>query len=505
MHISEAFDEPCRDRIQKVASLKPGAHVHLSGVCGTGMSAVLSLLKQLGFYCSGSDKAFYPPMGDFVRNIADEVFEGYHASHIPEKTDLVVIGNALSQQNDEVQAVIKRGLAFASMPEVFSALLIGDREHCPHSIIASGTHGKTTTSSMMAGLLESAGRKPGFFVGGIPSNLPSNIRPVAIDIPLKERTVVLEGDEYDSAFFAKFSKFHCYRPDILIVTSLEFDHADIFESMESIDDTFRELAAQVPEKGHILYCIDDEHLKEQAEDWKSNKDISANLISYGFSKHADAKIISREAGREGQKVTATYKAQEFSFTLKVSGEYNALNALACFVSARILDLNVNEASEGLRAYRSVARRQEVLFESSKVVLIEDFAHHPTAVKKTLSGIRETYPDKKITTIFEPRSNTSSRHFFQEAYGKAFLDTDVAYLLKVKDASSYSNFEVKIQALDVEAVVTEISDSGTTAKSFTEVSQIVEELMLAPFENDVIVIMSNGAFGGLPKILKEKIR
>jgi len=505
VHISKSYDAHCDERIKQVASLKPGAHIHLSGVCGTGMSAVLSLLKQLGFYCTGSDKAFYPPMGEFVRGLADEVFEGYAAANIPKETDLVVIGNALSESSPEVQAVKERELPYASMPEVFSALLIGNRDHCPNSIVACGTHGKTTTSSMMAGVLEEAGRKPGYFVGGIPSNLPSNIRPVALDIPLEQRAVVLEGDEYDSAFFAKFSKFHCYRPDILLLTSLEFDHADIFESIDDIDATFQSLIERVPSTGAVLYCVDDKHLKEKAEIWKNSDGVLAEFISYGFDDKADAKITSREVHDGIQHISAVYKGEELTFKLKVSGEYNSLNALACFIAARKLGLNAAEASAGLAAYQPVARRQEILFESDKVVLMEDFAHHPTAVKKTLSGIRESYPDKKITTIFEPRSNTSRRQFFQDAYGEAFVDTDVAYLLEVEQAGGYSKFDTEMISLDVGSVVSKISDLGTTAKSFSNVSQIVDELMQAPFENDVVVIMSNGAFGGLPKILKEKIR
>lgn len=504
MHISKEFDKACLERIAQVARLQPGSRIHLSGVCGTGMAAVLSLLKQLGFYCSGSDKAFYPPMGEVVRDLADELHEGYLADNIPGNVDLVVIGNALSRGNPEVEFVLDKGIPFASMPEVFSALLVGDRQHCLNSIVVCGTHGKTTTSAMMASLLNDVGLKPGYFVGGLPASLPSNIRPVSLEIPPDKRCVVLEGDEYDSAFFAKFSKFHCYRPDYLIITSIEFDHADIFDSLEAIDREFTELAKRVPQAGGIFYCAYDSHLKELVASWENERDIVAPCISYGFEQGVDARITAREVGGQRQKVYAESNRDAIEFELAVSGQYNALNALACYLVAQRIGVSADLISTGLRQYAGVARRQQILFESEHFILMEDFAHHPTAVRKTLQGIRESYPDKRILAVFEPRSNTSRRQYFQEAYSEAFVDADAAIILNVEDAGTYSKHDEQIQALDVNTLVQRIQALGTDAHIGETVDKVYQDVLAMVRKNDLVVLMSNGSFGGLPQRLKEAV-
>ena len=253
--VDEAFfraEGESENRIKLAATFRPGAHVHFIGICGSGMAQAAVLMKDLGYKVTGSDKAFYPPMGDVVKATAEQIYEGYSAGNLNGKPDLVVIGNNISPNNPEAESVFAQGLSYCSMPELFAAFLIGKRDFCPTSIVVSGTHGKTTTSCAIATFFDVAGFRPGYFVGGVPLNLPSGIRKVNTNIPLSKRVVVLEGDEYDSAFFAKWAKFHSYRPDILVVTSLEFDHADIYDSIEEIELEFDRVARKVPASGTIL-------------------------------------------------------------------------------------------------------------------------------------------------------------------------------------------------------------------------------------------------------------
>jgi UDP-N-acetylmuramate: L-alanyl-gamma-D-glutamyl-meso-diaminopimelate ligase len=259
-------------RMEFVRTLAKGSHIHLSGICGTGMGSVAALLKQLGFRISGSDKAFYPPMGGVVKALTSEIYEGYRPENLTTTPALVVIGNNLSADNPEVKEVIARGIPFASMPEVIGALLIGTREQVPTSIVVTGTHGKTTTTAAIATLLDKAGRSPGFMIGGVPLDLPSQVRPGV-------REVVIEGDEYDSAFFAKWPKFLSYRPDILVITSLEFDHADIYENIEEIEREFTRLISLVPSSGKIFVSTDSPALLKLIPIWREQ--AKAELISYG--------------------------------------------------------------------------------------------------------------------------------------------------------------------------------------------------------------------------------
>ena len=333
---SRVLDDACRARIKYASALKPGAHIHISGVCGSGTSAVLALLKKRGFYVSGSDKAFYPPMGAVVRGLADRLDEGYRPENLTPAPELVVIGNALSRGNPEVEAVLAQGIPFASMPEVFAAQLIAERDYCRTSVVVAGTHGKTTTTAAIAYLLDATGRKPGYFIGGVPENLAGNIRPVSEEIPVEQRVVVLEGDEYDSAFFAKYAKFHCYRPDIAVITSLEFDHGDIYNSVEEIEQEFTRFAARLPEEGLILVCDQGERLQRLAETWSKDKAIKAPILRYGMEAATRYRLCSRSLWcyqdvprkRFGQKLELGIGEQELTVRTTLSGEHNALNLLA---------------------------------------------------------------------------------------------------------------------------------------------------------------------------------
>ena len=508
--VANVFDERSVERIRFVRALSPGSHVHISGICGTGTAAALSLLKQLGFRVTGSDKAFYPPMGELVRKMADGVFEGYAAENLAETPALVLIGNALSRGNPEVEYVLENNIPFASLPEVFSALLIGSREDCRTSIVVTGTHGKTTTAAILASFLDFAGRKPGYFVGGIPTSLPSNIRPPSVEMPSARRVVVIEGDEYDSAFFAKYSKFHCYRPDIAIITSLEFDHADIYNSIEEIEAEFNCFVRGLPADGMVLYCDTSERLVSLAEQWRASPEVLASVIPYGLSEQSPYHLKKRSQWqyqdiprpRYGQKLECSFGDHELVLRTMLTGEHNALNVLVSAAVSRRLGVGDEELGDAAKAFTGVKRRQQVIAEIGGITAIEDFAHHPSAVATTIAGLKESYPGRRLVVVYEPRSNTSRRAFFQDAYATAFNAADSVVIRDVLDPGTYSKTESEISSLDVAKLVADINAQNIPAIAFASVPEILEYLKSELGRGDVVVLMSNGSFDGLPQKLPE---
>ena len=489
----EAKKGESRTRIDNLSNLKAGDHIHLSAICGTGMGSVASVLKQLGFYISGSDKAFYPPMGEVVRALADKLYEGYSPENLNPKPDLVVIGNNLSANNPEVQEAIAKGIPYASMPEVFGALLIGDHNYCGISVVVTGTHGKTTTTAAIASILESAKRKPGYFVGGVPNNLPGGVRPPDFTRPAAERIVVLEGDEYDSAYFAKWPKFLSYRPDLLIITSIEFDHADIYENLLEIEREFSRLVSMMPKSGLVLVANQGKSLERLVAGWKRN--APCKVITYG--QNAELNIISRSANTEGQKLELQLQNMKVMADAKMGGLQNALNLLAAAGACEHLGLSSDEISEGISKYTGVLRRQTVHGNlKTGAILIEDFAHHPTAVKLTLDGIKEQYPGKRIVVAYEPRSNTSMRCFFQEEYVHAFGAADLILLLTVGAKEIYSNTKSESGKLDIQKLTLDLKALGKETLSFVSAEELGAWILGNTKTEDVVVCMSNGDFGGL---------
>jgi len=506
---SRMLDKESLERSCKVGALKAPAHIHVSGACGTGMASVLILLKELGFYVSGSDKAFYPPMGEIVRKTADKVFEGYSAENLQERPALVVIGNSLSRNNPEVEYVLANDIPFASMPEVFAGLLIGTRELCPTSIVVSGTHGKTTTSAAVTSMFDHAGWRPGYFIGGVPKNLSAGIRPVDTSIPKEKRVVVLEGDEYDSAFFAKYSKFHSYRPDIALVTSLEFDHADIYNSIEEIGEQFSAFVKRVPKEGAILVADSGDYLQALTKKWKSDSEIKARIFVYGESSDCDFQLVSRSAipvtKGSGQKFEARLQNTRVAIKTSLGGPQNAWNLLATAAIGHLKGLDANEIASGIASFEGVLRRQHVIADTKGIVVLEDFAHHPTAVDLTLKGIKEQYPEKRVVAVFEPRSNTSRRGFFQEQYANSFSAADLVLIQEVGDAGGYSATAAPVVALDVAKIAADISLKGIPAHTRKTIDEILLFLKKELRDGDLVVLMSNGDFGGLPKKLPELLK
>ena len=492
-------------RISKLRTLGPGARVHISGVCGTGMAALATLCKEKGFIVSGSDKAFYPPMGDIVRDVVHEIYEGFCAKNLSNRPDVVIIGNSIRSDNPEAQAVMELEIPFASFPEALQAWLIGTRDECSQSVVICGTHGKTSTSAMTTTLLDVAGLKPGYFIGGVPLGLEKNIRPVDLSLPLEKRAVVLEGDEYDSAFFAKEPKFLSYRPDVAVVTSLEFDYADIYLSRQEIERQFAALVKSLPDSSRLIVWGDDNQLSGEASSWVHEAGADIDLIFYGEGPTNAMRLVERiprslPGGGLGQDLVFMLGKERLNVQSATSGLHNALNLLAAASVGHVLGLSSETISRGLAAYRGVKRRQEILGKLNGAVLIDDFAHHPTAVATTLAGIKESYPGKRLIAVFEPRSNTSRRHFFQREYAQALAIADVSLIKEIEDAGNYDKAGRDIESLNVCHIVQDLVGQGRDAHSFADVGQIAEFLKRETNSDDVVVIMSNGDFGGIKGIL-----
>lgn len=510
IEISRTLNEASLRRVQQVAALKPGAHVHISGICGTGMASVLQLLKKKGFYVSGSDKSFYPPMGELVRKLADVVYEGYSAENIKaRRPELIVIGNALSRDNPEVKFTEENALAFANMPEVFAALLIETREEVAQSIVVTGTHGKTTTTAAVSCILDSCGLNPGFFIGGLPSDFSESLRLVDKTLPLEKRCVVLEGDEYDSAFFAKYSKFHSYRPDIVIVSSLEFDHADIFKDLSAIKDEFNALLTRVPETGLILACEAASGMPEIIAEWKKQANIKAKICTYGDRPEADLAVLHREVLNSppfAQELRLKLWDLEISSKTKLSGAYNAWNILAAAAVAKHLRCEPEKIAAGISRFSGVRRRQQEIYNANDIIVVEDFAHHPKAVELTIQGLKEKYRSRRLIVAFEPRSNTSRQNIFQDEYAKSFRGAEIVLIPEISTPAAFSSVQAKneLKSLDVPALVSELGAKSAVKQShcFKTVAELEAHLLGILKPGDLLVLMSNGDFSGLPERLSK---
>lgn len=498
----ERLREESEGRKKLLSELAPGSHIHLSAICGTGMGSVAALLKQLGFRITGSDKAFYPPMGDVVRGIADKLFEGYSGENLKPRPDFVIVGNNLSKTNPEVEAMLAEKIPFASMPEVFGAFLVGDRSYCGNSVVVAGTHGKTTTTAAISTMFDRAGRAPGYFIGGVPIDLPTAVRAPDLKRPAKERITVLEGDEYDSAYFAKWPKFLSYRPDILIVTSLEFDHADIYENVQEIEFEFTRAVSMVSKEGAVFASDHSPEMRTLQDAWR--KSAQCEIISYG--DNSSIRILERKPKPGGgQKLHLKLSKLELSFFSSIGGPQNAANILVAAAVGERLGLSEKEIIHGLEGFHGVLRRQTNHGDLGGVILIEDFAHHPTAVQLTLDGLRENYPGKRIVAAFEPRSNTTRRGFFQGEYPQSFRSSDVVLLLEVGEKNVYSNTESDVEPLDVQQMQNAVSALGKEAHYFPSVGELENWILSNTRSQDVVVCMSNGDFGGLMGRLKEKLK
>ncbi len=465
----------------------PGALVHFMGICGTGMAAVAGLLKQMGYRVRGSDANFYPPMSDLLQALEIPVSLGYDPSNLKPRPDFVVVGNVITRINPEAQALLESDIPYVSFPEALCRFCLKDRR----PLVVAGTHGKTTTSTFLVSALMQEAIEPGFMIGGIPLLLGSGFhlgRPPWF---------VLEGDEYDTAFFDKRPKFLHYRPFGLILTSIEFDHADIYSDLDQIKLAFKELVKIVPPDGIISACWD----------WEVVRQVCAfakcRVVTYGTKEGCDLRLLSCHINRGQNRIEAELKIHDecrrIAFTIQLPGAHNALNALGVIALTSVFSgLSLESTIKGLEACKGVRRRQEVIGEIGGVTVIDDFAHHPTAVKETLKALRQRYPMHRLIAVFEPRTNTSRRAIFQDIYPLAFEPADLVLVRQVpqpEKAPAGDRFSSEKLVCDIKAL-------GKEAYFFQDAKAILSWLLENSASGDVVAILSNGDFEGLHKDLLE---
>jgi UDP-N-acetylmuramate: L-alanyl-gamma-D-glutamyl-meso-diaminopimelate ligase len=450
---------------------------YLIGICGTAMASLAGMLQSRGCVVEGSDSDVYPPMSDFLERLGIPVYKGYSAEHLAaSKPDIVVIGNALSRGNPEVEAVLDSDTRYASMAETVKELFIRGK----NSIVVAGTHGKTTSTALMSWVLEHAGRKPSFLVGGIAENFGKSFQ------VFEGPDFVIEGDEYDTAFFDKGPKFLHYLPRIVMLKNIEFDHADIYADLDALKTAFRRLINIVPRSGLIVAGVDSPVVRE--------------LIPAAFSRVATAgiefgdwrakNIESFEGGMTFDVSTASVDVGKFS--IPMLGAFNVRNALDVIVVAKELGLDNSTLQAGLSSFKSVKRRLELKGEVHNVRVYDDFAHHPTAVLETLRAVRQRYPQDRIWAVFEPRSQTCRRRVFENDFIKAFDGADAVVVARVFGGTKLAPED----QLSPERLVSGIQARGKTAATFDTTAEIVEFVTRQAVAGDHVVVMSNGGFDGI---------
>lgn len=457
------------------------SNFHFLGICGTAMGSVASALRERGFTVTGSDDNIYPPMSTFLESKGIALHQGYRAENIPADAEIIVIGNAIVRGNPEVEAVLNRKLYYASLPEVLKQFFLRGR----HNLVVTGTHGKTTTSALLAWIMTAAKLDPSYVVGGIPKNLGQGAR------FNDSKYFVIEGDEYDSAFFDKRSKFVHYLPELLIVNNIEFDHADIFRDLDEIKLSFRRLLNIVPQNGMVLLNGDDPSCVEVA------RDCLAQILEIGFSPNCAQQIREVVYSSEGSR----FRLGNDEFEVPLIGEFNVRNAAMAISASRFYGVSLAKIRKALARFQGIARRQEVRGEAGGVKVIDDFGHHPTAIRETLRALRHRYPGRRLWAVFEPRSNTTRRAVFQQDLPDALKLADGVFISQVARLDQIPEGE----RLNPEAVMEAIAQAGRPAFYEPDVAHILDRLVPLLKPKDVVVIFSNGGFDGIHGKLLERLK
>ncbi len=450
---------------------------HFTGICGTAMGAVAAAMKQRGFTVTGSDANVYPPMSDFLRGQGIPIAEGYREENIPADTDVVIIGNAISRGNPEAEAALDRKLLYHSLPEVMKEHFLRGKRN----LVVSGTHGKTTTSAMLAWLLRQAGRDPGFMIGGLPKNLGCGA------LFTDSEFNVLEGDEYDTAFFDKRSKFLHYLPECVVINNIEFDHADIYDSLDEIKLTFRRLLNIVPRKGMAFINGDEPNCLEVATG------APCPITTVGLAETCALRIgdIHYETDR------SSFTLGEVPYSVRMSGEFNVRNAAMAAAAATFAGLTADEIRAGLESFEGVARRQELRGEAGGIKVIDDFAHHPTAIRLAVQSLRQSHPHSRLWILFEPRSNTTRRAVFQNELAEALALADFAVIAAMPDLQKIPEND----RLDPVKLSADVARLGGHGDYLPDVESIIARVTADALPGDVVAVLSNGSFGGIhPKLL-----
>jgi UDP-N-acetylmuramate: L-alanyl-gamma-D-glutamyl-meso-diaminopimelate ligase len=445
------------------------------------MGSVAAALCERGFKVTGSDENIYPPMSIFLEKKGIAPKEGYRAENIPADADVVVIGNAIKRGNPEVEAVLNRKIFYLSLPEVLRNYFLRGR----HNLVVTGTHGKTTTTALLTWIMEKSGRKPGYLIGGLPKNFGQGAR-------LNDsKYFVIEGDEYDTAFFDKRSKFIHYLPELVIVNNIEFDHADIFRDLDEIKLSFRRLLNIVPQNGMVVLNGDDANCVEVA------KDCLAQMIEVGFSKNCAQRIRDVGYSSNGSR----FKLGEEAFEISLIGEFNVRNAAMAATAARFYDVPKTKIDNAFKSFSGIARRQELRGEARGVKVIDDFGHHPTAIAHTLRALRQRYPRQRIWAIFEPRSNTTRRAVFQQQLADALRGADGVFIAQVAKLEQIPEKE----RLNPEAVVEAIGKDRRPAFYEENADAIVDRIVPMLRPNEIIAVFSNGGFDNIHEKLLARLR
>ncbi len=461
-------------------------HIHIMGICGTGMAALAGMLKASGFAVTGSDSGVYPPMSDFLKGQGIQAAGGYGPQNLEPRPDLVIVGNVITRKNPEAQALATAAIPYLSFPQALAHFFISGRT----SLVVAGTHGKTTTSSLLASALHQAGLDPSFMIGGIVREFDANFR-------LGHGPhFVAEGDEYDTAFFDKGSKFLHYRPNIAIITSVEFDHADIFADLDAIKSTFRKFVALLPKDGLIVAHLDDPNVAEIVAD------APCEVQGYGFSPELTWSLADIRAGLGITSFQVRHQGQDWAeLTVRMPGRHNCLNSLAVTAVLHRIGLAPEQINTALSSFGGVKRRQEVRGVERGITVIDDFAHHPTAVHETLAALKAAYAGQRLVTVFEPRTNSSRRAIFQQDYVSAF---DAADLILIRRPIPLDNVPAE-ELFSSEQLAADLQARGLDASTFADTDAILDHLMTILKEGDAVAILSNGGFDNIHSRLLSQLQ
>jgi UDP-N-acetylmuramate: L-alanyl-gamma-D-glutamyl-meso-diaminopimelate ligase len=461
-------------------------HIHLIGICGTAMASLAGMLKQRGFKVSGSDAAAYPPMSTFLESLQIPVYQPFAVNNLQPAPDLVVVGNAISRGNVELEYVLDQRIPFCSLPQILHDEFLRGKE----VIVVAGTHGKTTTTSMLSWIFHTSGQQPSFLIGGIAENFGSSF---ALG---QGKYFLLEGDEYDTAFFDKGPKFLHYFPDAVILTSVEFDHADIYKDLDAVETAFRRLVNLVPRRGKII------GFDAGASIPRCLERAFSSVERYGLGPTAAWRVANLKLETNRTSWSVIHDGLHWAdFEFSLGGEYNVLNATAAAAMAANYGISKEEISAALKTFKSVKRRLEVKAEVNGITIIDDFAHHPTAIAGTLNALRSRYPGRRLWAILEPRSNTLRRNVFQNELAASLAVADHVVIAAVFKPEAIPEAE----RLDLPLVAARIQQQGRAAQLIADSDSIIAAAAPEMRSGDVVAILSNGGFGGIYEKLPQRLK
>jgi UDP-N-acetylmuramate: L-alanyl-gamma-D-glutamyl-meso-diaminopimelate ligase len=466
-------------------------HYHLIGICGTAMASLAGMLQSRGHLVTGSDENVYPPMSTMLASLGINVMQGYDSSHLSPAPDLVIIGNAIPRGNPEVEETLNRKLPYRSQAETVKEEFI--RGH--RSLVIAGTHGKTTTTSLAAWVMEQGGLNPTFLVGGVVQNFGVSFRVTDSDY------FIIEGDEYDTAYFDKGPKFMHYLPETAIVNNIEFDHADIYADLDAVKLAFRRLMNLVPGNGRLIAGWDSPHVREVVQEL--GQKLYTRLETFGTSDEATWQAREIDYTGEFARFRVFREGREWAnFETTLIGDFNIRNCLAVIIAADAWGVEREAIREALATFKSVQRRMQVRGEESGVTVIDDFAHHPTAVSETLLALRTKYTGRRLFAVFEPRSWSSRLAVFQDDYARAFGPADHVVIASVFDSSKATE---KGRVLDTHKLITDINAQGKPASCIAGTDEIIRYISPQLRQGDVVAIMSNGGFDNIHDKLLAALR